>query len=582
MLPWLCGVLVAAGMVWGSPVSGQQDTSAQHATGIELAVETQQSLARLSELWGQWLVALEGDDSRRRAELVDQILATSEELGLDRLPDLSRAAAGKAVEAAASGAITKAEAALETAGRLDPLLPEVHFARAEVRRIEGRPLSALLPVLLGRWAQWVSPAGRATGLANLLVGGLYLLLLASALFLALQLATKGGGLVRDLLRLTYAFLPVPVAVPLTLVLLCWPLVLPYGLFWVLLYWSVLVWGYGSASERVMMVCGWLVLGAAPFALEQSRRLVYEHRLPQVQAIENLRAGKLTGSFFADLGTLRSTMEDSPAGRHLIADVHLLLGQWNMAQLYYQQVLAAEGSRASVLLNLGAYHYHSGDYPTAADFFKRAAIAAPQDAAAEFNLSKAYDKLYYFDEANAARTRARQLDDGLVTEWSKVTESDGIQLSNEGLKRTTEIRRQLVSEGQVGGSHGSRSYLRHGMSLLLGVALTLLALMLDLARRPFGYSELPIDLREDRSKVEQVVRCLVPGLDAAELGEGFKAYGQQLWVSAMVLLPTSWVPLYKQRDSLGNGWGSLLWWIAGLGLAVYLGLRLARVFRAKAR
>lgn len=572
---------LAVALAAAGPLLAQRDASAQHATGIELTAETQLSLARLGELWRQWLLALDGEDARRRADLADQILATADALGLDRLPDLARAAAARAVEAAVQRSDVRAQIALETAERFDSGQPEVSFAAAEVARIGGRPFSALEPQLAGVLAQWASPAGRATGLANLLVLLLYLLLLVGAFFLALQLATKGGGLVRDLLRLTYHFLPVPAAVPLTVLLLCWPLLLPHGLFWVLLYWSVLVWGYGSASERVMLIVGWLVLGAAPFVLEQSRRLVHQYQLPQVQAIESLRAGQLPGSFFSDLGTLRSTMADSPAGRHLIADVHLLLGQWELARLYYQQVLAADGSRASVLLNLGAYHYHSGDYGAAAEFFKRAAIADRRNPAAELNLSKTYDKLYFFDEANAARTRARQIDDPLVAKWSRVTESDGIQVLHEGLLRTAEIRRQLAEEWKGGEGYSSRSYLRHGISLLLAMALVLLAFMLDLARRPFGYSELPIDLRESRGLVELVGRALVPGLAAAELGEGLKAYAQLLWVVGFALLPTSWVPLYRHDSAMGGGWGGVTWVVAALGLAGFVGLRLYRALRARA-
>lgn len=575
----LLGLAVALGM--GPGLAAQPDVTAQHSTGIELSTETQQSLARLGELWRQWLVALDGEDARRRAELADQILSTADAMGLDRLPDLARAAAGKAMEAAGQGNAAKALAALDAARRFAPNQPEVFFATAEVARLDGHRLSAFRHWLGGLRAQWSTPAGRATRLANTLLLALYWLLVTGTFFLALQLATKGGGLVRDLLRLTYHLLPVPVAVPLTLVLVCWPLLLPHGLFWVLLYWSVLVWGYGSASERTLLIAGWLVLGAAPFALEQSRRLVHQYQLPQVQAIENLRSGKLTGSFFTDLGTLRSTMSDSPAGRHLIADVHLLLGQWDLAQLYYQQVLAADGSRASVLLNLGAYHYHSGDYAAAADFFKRAAIADRRAAAAEFNLSKAYDKLYFFDEANAARTRARRINDALVTQWSKMTESDGIQVVQEGLGRTAEIRRQLAEDSKGAQGQPSRSYLRHGMSLLLAVGLVLLAFMLDLARRPFGYSELPIDLRENRGLVEVVGRALIPGLDAAELGEGFKAYGQVLCVVMLVLLPTAWVPLYRYEDALGSGWSGLAWGVAILGLAAFVGFRLTRALKARA-
>ena len=154
--------------------------------------------------------------------------------------------------------------------------------------------------------------------------------------------------------------------------------------------------------------------------------------PQVQAIENLRQGRLYGSLFTDLGVLRSTLAESPAARHLVADVHQLLGQWDLAKLAYGQVLAGEPDQASVLLNLGAFAYFQGDYAQSAEYFKRAAASDPTNAAGYFNLSKAYAKMLYLDEATAARERAREVDDESYGRWLKQTQRDGIQFSRAGL------------------------------------------------------------------------------------------------------------------------------------------------------
>ncbi len=554
-----------------------QEASAQPGTGIELTVGTQQALGRLRELWQQWQLAVEGDDARRPAELVAQMLATARALGFERLPDLATAAGAQAIELAQSRRFDRAALGLEAAATLDPGHPDTHFAAAAVARLEGRGWAAAKARLTGLGAAAGMPAARLLWTANLVTWALYVLLFAGLLYATLQLITKGGGLVRDLSRLSARFLPGPLAVPFALVLLFWPAALPYGLAWLVLYWSALLWGYGSGSERAVWIGLWLVLGLAPLLAEQSRRWVREELTPQVQAVENLRQGRLYGSLFSDLGVLRSTLPDSPAARHLLADLHQFLGQWDAAKLAYGQVLAGEPDQASVLLNLGAFAYFQGDYPQAAEYFKRAAEGDPDNAAGYFNLSKAYAKMLFFDEATAARERARAVDDESYGRWLQEKARDGIQFSRAGIERSVEIRRQLVSARRSAEGVGQALIWRHGLALLLALGLTLVAVTLDLARRPFGYSELPIDLRDTRSGFERAVRALLPGLEAAELGLGFRSYALVLLPAGLLLLALSAVPLYRLPLGLDAGLSPWRWTFSLLGLAAFFGWRLLRAF-----
>ena len=60
---------------------------------------------------------------------------------------------------------------------------------------------------------------------------------------------------------------------MTAVVLLWPLALPSGLLWLPLFWSLLLWTYLSASERVVLVALWLLVGAAPLVVTEQRRQV---------------------------------------------------------------------------------------------------------------------------------------------------------------------------------------------------------------------------------------------------------------------------------------------------------------------
>lgn len=579
--PSIACCLVALSFLGAPAVRAQEEVSAQHDTGIELTAATQQSLARLRELWQQWRVAAQGEDARRPAELMAQVVATARELGFERLPDLATAAGATAIEAAQAGRFDRAQRSLEAAVKLDPDHPDTHFATAAVARLEGRWWASVKARLAGLASEARMPTARRLATANLITWIFYVLLLAGLLFAVLQLVTKGGGLMRDLSRLTARFLPRALAAPLAVVLLFWPAVLPYGLAWLVLYWSVVLWGYGSASERTVWIGLWVALGLAPLLAEQSRRWVRDELSPQVQAVENLRQGRLYGSLFTDLGVLRTTLAESPPARHLVADVHQILGQWDLAKLAYGQVLASEPDQASVLLNLGAFAYFQGDYAQSAEYFKRAAASAPTNAAGYFNLSKAYAKMLYLDEATAARERARAIDDESYGRWLKQTQRDGIQFSRAGLARSGEVRRQLAAARRSAEGVGSQALIwRHGLALLLALGLTLVAVTLDLARRPFGYSELPIDLRETRGGVERTVRALLPGLGAAELGEGFRTYALVLLPVALLMLGLGMVPLYRLPLGLDAGLASLRWGVALLGLGAFFVWRLLRAFAGR--
>ena len=119
--------------------------------------------------------------------------------------------------------------------------------------------------------------------------------------------TKGTVLFQDLADLFGRKLPRSVALAFAGVVLLWPLALPYGAIWLPLYWSALLWGYASASERVVMVAVWLLLGAAPQLVELQRQRVAVALSPPALAMESLQEHRLYGSLFADLGLVAAGM-----------------------------------------------------------------------------------------------------------------------------------------------------------------------------------------------------------------------------------------------------------------------------------
>ncbi|HSF39930.1 MAG TPA: tetratricopeptide repeat protein [Thermoanaerobaculia bacterium] len=551
--------------------AGAQTVSSPQVTGVEMTPTVRRTLKQLEEQWLQWIVQ---NNEAQANSAVEGLMTTARQLGMTRLPDLSAGAAARAVQAAREKDFPRARWALKAAERFDPGRPETAFAESRVNRLEGNYPGAVVSFLSGCPRLFSRPLERYLWLQDLGLWGLCLLLLTGGLFVAVQMATKGGGLFHDIADAFARRLPRPVALGLAALSLLWPILLPYGLLWLPLYWSVLLWGYGSSSERVVLVAVWLLVGVTPLLITEQRRRVALTLSPPVRAMESLEQHRLYGGLFADLGVLRSLLPESVAVKHFLADVHRSLGQWELARSLYRQVLEAEPENAPALLNLGTYFFLKGDFGSAIQSFQKVTAADPQNAAAQFNLSQAYSESYLFDESRSALAQAREIDDARVSGW--VSEQQRVVTVSGGLERTSEIRRELLAGWRNGEKASSRPDLfQRFLPLLVALGLFLASAALHLARRPFGYPERRLDARS--GGFERWRRVLVPGFASSEVGEGGQAFAALLVPAALLMLPlfgTLGYPIPWSYDP-----GNLASWILMiLGLLLYLGVRLRRELR----
>lgn len=562
------GVLLSLGLPAGA---GAQTVSSPQVTGVEMTPTVRLTLKQIEEQWLQWIVQNNQEQADRA---VDGLLTTARQLGMTRLPDLSAGAAARAVQAAREKDFARARWALRAAERFDPGRPETAFAEAEVSRVQGNYLGYASAALTGFPRIFGHPLSRYLWLQNLGIWSLCLLLLAGGLFVAVQMATKGGGLFHDAADALGKRLPRPVALGLAAVFLLWPVFLPYGLLWLPLYWSILLWGYGSPSERVVLVAVWLLVGVAPLLITEQRRRVALTLSPPVRAMESLEQHRLYGGLFADVGVLRSLLPESVAVKHFLADMHRALGQWEMARSLYRQVLEEEPENPAALLNLGAYFYLKGDFSSAIQSFQKVTAADPRNAAAQFNLSQAYSESYLFNESRSALAQAREIDDAQVSVW--VSEQQRVVSVPGGLERTAEIRRELLTQWRNGEKPSSRLDLfQRFLPLLVALGLLLVAAALHLARRPFGYTERPLDAKS--GGFERWRRALVPGFASCEVGEGGKAFAALLVPAALLMLPRFGSLGYRIPWSYDPG-NLASWIVMILGLLLYLGVRLRRELR----
>ncbi len=558
---------LAAALVTVAGAAAQ--TGPPPTAGFELTRSVQQSLKRLQEQWLQWMSAFYQDNATRADEAQRQIVATARQVGFNRLPDFALGAAARAVESATAGNLSRARWALEAAEGFDPDRPETAFARAAVARAGGHWLEAGAGVLDG-YRRLAKSSLSGLIAADLALWVALVLLVAAALFVVVEAAVRGSALYRDLRGRLLGRLPPVAAAGFAALLLLAPLALPGGPLWLLLAWSVLLWGYQGTSERIVSGGVWLVLALVPMvAAAQQERIALEQS-PPLRALAAFREGRLYGTFFSDLQVLRTVMPTDPTALELLGDVHRTLDQWELARAHYRQVLEAEPQNVAALLNFGAYSFRKGDFALANEYFQRAARIEPPPAAAFYNLSLSFSDSYQFEESKQALADAKQIDAARVDQWVKTPNPDRVLTFNGSLTRAEEIRAKLraawLGEGQL--APRPLALARRWVSVWAAVAAALAAVGLHLLRRRRGYGE-PVPWRRGRG--ERWLRALLPPLSQVESGEGFAAFGTLLGLCAAALLPQ--LPTLGVDLPIGPTPGRiLLGVVAVLALATFAVLR----------
>lgn len=571
-------VLGLCGLVAGGAARAQ--SSLPQLETIEVTEPLHESLVSLQELWLEWLTAYHAYDEERAAGVLLDIVSTMRRLGMERLSDLSLGAGASAVQAARASDFERAGWALEAAELLDPRRPETAFSASTIARLEGRRLAALAWHVRGFarlvWFRWE----RAIVRHDLLLWVLMLIIVAGALFVALQTAAKGPALYRDLLDLVARKMPVQVANALLVAALFFPLVLPSGLLWLLAFWSILLWGYASRSERVVMVALWLIMGVVPLLVSQQRQKVEVLMSSPVRAIQSLSIGRLEGSMLTDLGGLRLILPESVAVQHLLADVHLQLGQWEFARSLYLDVLDAEPENASAELNLGAFYFRVADYASAIQLFQRASSSEAVAAAAFFNLSQTYSASYMFEQSEQILGQARRANEDAVSSWLRRSESAQVVTVKGGLARIPEIHEELLAiwspTGQVP-SFLARLATAWSARLVLVVLLAAFALE-RFARRKGFYRQRMEASGGEAEPDDSLRRVLIPGMAPALDGRGYRAFLELLLPVALLMLPLVGTLGYRVPWGYEPG-DFMVWMLAAVGILLYVSRRVVRGLRA---
>lgn len=560
----LGGALLLA--VWsGGPATGEVATV--EVEGTKLTVPVQETLLRLQDQWLVWNSAfLQGDRVLAWAGVRD-LHTTADEMGLKRLPEPALGMLVRAVESARSGDFERARWALEMAGELDPGSSEWSFAASRVAWLERSPIDAVRHLVGGYATMFGRSLAARLWWFDLSLWLLLSLLVTAALFVALQMATKGPTLLRDLIQNLGGVLPLPIAALAAAIAMLWPLLLPNGWIWLVLQWAVLLWGYGSSSERWVLGATAVILCGAPYAIEYQQRSFVVALRPESRLLDHLEQGALHGRLFHDLARLRETLPDAPALDQLVADIHVSLGQDDLARPIYRQVVDREPSNGPALNNLGTFHFFRQEYIESISYFEAASKRPEAAVAAEYNLAQTYSRLMEFGNVDIHMEAARALGGGRVSQWAQDGRS-GIVLSG-GIDRIADIRQDLRAElGPENASWRDLGWL----GLPLGVVVV--AWLVQRVGRPGTVLRPPAAASPRGTFVgalERGLRFVIPGLVSAQAGDGGRAFAAVLVPVAALMFPLAGAFGVVVPWGLDPG-ATLAWIVAIVTLASYVTLR----------
>lgn len=507
---------------------------------IELTPSAKRNFARIQEQWLRWLGDSYQDEAGdREVSIAQDMLVAAEALGSSSLPELGRAAAVRALVATREGKVVQAQRALAGAELLAPGLPEISFVAAKLAWSQGQYLPASRAWVQGWLSLVQDSAARRLLLLNVSFGLVLVVVASGALFLVLLVATRGATVFERLVDRMPG--PRPVGIGLALGILLWPVVLPPFGFWLLPWWSAVVWAQATRTERVVIVSLWIVAASVPVLVASRQATILREGDPVVRSLDAVEQRQLTGALAHNVGALVGRLPEDPAAIQLVADVHRRLGQWDIAAKLLRRVLELEPANFSAMTDLGVDAFRRGDFGAAAQYFQQATTAGPNSAIAWYNLSQAFSESYQFDDQRSALDRARSIDTIRVSQWIQSPPEDRVLVAEGGIERLDEVRlRLLAADGEAVPSPSPTAEAAAvapeptpvakppaPFPAWGSLALPLLLLVLALGIRPLvgpRAESLPEGFTWRAGFGTRALRILVPGLTSSESGEGLATFG----------------------------------------------------------
>ena len=367
--------------------------------------------------WFEFLTALLEDDDKAAAQSLTRLRRAAQAVGVRYLSDFSRTAVFEGRRAEAEGQVARAARAYRAAIDLDDTSFDAFAARIgfllRQRRI-GAALG-LLPDAGGALLR--TREARFAFLSSLALWAAAAVTAALLATIVILLVRHGPRAWHDVVERARSWFGPGAALPFALLLLALPLAAGLGPVWILLWWSVLVFPYGSPRERRILFAGLVVTALCPALLASLGRENIIRRSPLYVAAVDLEEQREDGAAEDGLRQASSVFAEDPDVWFLLGMYAQRAGDMPRAVSSYNRAIAADPNDYRAYVNRGNVRFEEGDYAEASRDYAAAVERNPAAVEALYNLSVARGELYDFQGQAQAITQARNVSEPSVDAWS---------------------------------------------------------------------------------------------------------------------------------------------------------------------
>ncbi|HVR42860.1 MAG TPA: tetratricopeptide repeat protein [Thermoanaerobaculia bacterium] len=379
------------------------------------------------DLWTQANAAADSGDfeeaNRKLNELIEQGLQT----GLERYPLLAKSAAGLAERAHSEGNAALSEWSMGAAERLDPELPGIWFARADLARHQGDWVGAARAVLTGLGSVRSDTRSSVLARNDLIMVVVLAIGLMAVVFGAILFFRYGRSAAHDFRETLSGRFSAGGTTVFAFAILFLPLFFWLGPTWLVLWWLALFFAYGTWSEKAATAVLLILVALTPLILARAAWRVAGVQSPVVHAAMAATERAWDPTALLRLQALIEYLPEDPVLHLLAGNLYVLQGSDNDAVIHYRRAVQLDDSIAGAHLNIGNLHFLNNDFTAAISRYERAADADPRLAIASYNHSVAAGELYRFDEQREKIDEARQRDRALIDRLTSASSRSGLDV-----------------------------------------------------------------------------------------------------------------------------------------------------------
>lgn len=377
-------------------------------------------------LWSDWVILIEKvkkdiDNEQAINKLIKSLKEKALDRGVYQLETMAIATSNEGMKALEGKNFKMAKKYFLIARDLDPYQPDSYFGMAELL-LKKSPLnifSAIKETIAGLSALYSSFMEKFFLYGNLMILVYTALLMACPIFVLFLFAHYFNLPAHDIKELLPRAMPLGVINSMVFFFLLLPLFLGLGIFFIIAWWTLLIWVYLSRAEKG------IIYGILVFFLLIPTLSSYVGRYYEFYNNRLLHSAlflKNKGANQDLIDVLEREWRKNPQDPH----INFLLGLsykkmgkdlYKAAKFYEDAV--KYGSFPGALVNLGNVYFILNNFPLAKKAYDEAKEKFPTLASVYYNYSKLLNEQLYFNEAVKEYTKAMELDKNKIDYYAKI-------------------------------------------------------------------------------------------------------------------------------------------------------------------